>query len=243
MTESEQFAEAIRQTQPACPVYRLEFESRERLNEALPWMLWIKRPAPGEMVVRKGVAARGFEEEGRAILVVGGELTAEERQQLSRIARRFGATLTDLTSPTVPVPTSGEQKVAAAQRRRMLGTLLTWGASVLVLGAALALWALRSPYTPIGTIRLHVSEYDGKVVTVRGRVAGSSNLMGVSAYRLQDDTGQIAVVTHGQIPEVNTARVVKGRVVAGFVAGPVTSLVLLEESATDVTPAPLSNSE
>lgn len=242
-SESERFAQAVRDAQPTCPVYRLDFDSPERLNEALPWMLWVKRPAPGEMVVRKGVTARGFEEQGRAVLIVGGELTAEERQQLARIARRFHAVLTDLTAPVVPVATSEDGAPTAGSGRRRLRALVAWTAGVIVVGGALVLWAHRSPYTPIGTIRLHVSDYDGKVVTVRGRVAGASNLMGVSAYRLQDDTGQIAVVTGGEIPEVNTARVVKGQVVAAFVAGPVTSLALVEQSSTPVTPGSASRSE
>lgn len=237
MTESARFAQSIRDAQPTCPVYRLDFDSPERLNQALPWMLWVKRPAPGQIVVRKGVAARGFDEGGRAVLVVGGELTREECQQLSRIARRFHAEVTDLVNPAVPVPTDGPPTAPSGALRHVSRPALAWAVGALVVAVVVVLLVHRSPYTPIGNIRLDVSAYDGKVVTVHGTVAGSSNLMGVSAYRLQDDTGQIAVVTRGQIPEVNTGWVVKGRVVAAFVAGPVTSLALLEQSSTAVPSA------
>jgi len=98
------------------------------------------------------------------------------------------------------------------ENRAVVRMLLTSALLVAMLSVAscsgVGLWA-----TDIGDILSKPAEYSGSELTVRGRVTKSLKVPFVPGiYWIDDGTGQIAVVTHGQ-PALSNATVrVRGRV-------------------------------
>ena len=66
---------------------------------------------------------------------------------------------------------------------------------VAALGLYIAVSALNPAPTPIGDILGDMRNYDGKIVTVRGEVTNRVNILDFKAYGVEDETGQIWVVT------------------------------------------------
>jgi hypothetical protein len=67
-------------------------------------------------------------------------------------------------------------------------------------------------YTPIGDVVRNPSQFDGKEVRIRGKVVDVVKLpfLQTKMYMLKDDTGQVLVVTAGEIPAMGSEARVKG---------------------------------
>ena len=74
-------------------------------------------------------------------------------------------------------------------------------------------------YTPIREITAAPGQFEGKEVKIKGRVKNVLKLLGVRAYSLQDDTGNITVVTEGQLPAENSEVALRGVVKSAAIIG------------------------
>lgn len=86
--------------------------------------------------------------------------------------------------------------------------------------------------TKIGDIVSHPREFSGKEVTVSGRVIDTFSLFVVRYYTLQDDTGQIAIVTDRPLPARGEKMKTKGIVKEAFSIGTKSILVIVESAQT-----------
>ncbi|MDD5562700.1 MAG: hypothetical protein PHQ91_03220 [Thermoanaerobaculaceae bacterium] len=98
----------------------------------------------------------------------------------------------------------------------------------LLLGAALA-WGCAALFaTKIGDIQKAPGQWDGRTVTVAGKVTGTHNLLVVKYYQVDDGTGEIAVVTQSALPKEGENVRVKGRVEQAFALGSAHVVVIVE---------------
>lgn len=74
-------------------------------------------------------------------------------------------------------------------------------------------------YTPIKDITASPANFEGKEVKLKGQVQGATSLMGFRAYTLRDDTGEIAVVTSGELPATGQSVALKGTVKSAVIMG------------------------
>jgi len=74
-------------------------------------------------------------------------------------------------------------------------------------------------YTPIKEITAAPGQFEGKEVKLKGRVKGVVKLLGVKAFSLQDETGDITVITDGQLPGENSDVALKGVVKSAAIIG------------------------
>lgn len=211
------FVESVRDRYPTRRVYRLVFDSVDTMNEALLWMLWVRRHEDDEVTIRKGVMARGFEHDGDGVLIVGGRLTREEVQQLTRIERQFRGSARTLRKR--------RDEAGGASRRAWRAAAI--GVVCLLGLGAWALWRAEAGRTQIGDIHMAPQQYDGKTLRVRGTVIGVATLGGVAAYKIEDDTGQMIVVAGDVVPPAGSDVVIVGDVRASFSAGGETALVII----------------
>ena len=111
------------------------------------------------------------------------------------------------------------------------------GLVVILLLAAAGVWfALRSTApkpTPIGDVLGDLRTYDGQVVTVEGNVTETLNVFGLKTYQIQDDTGEIMVVTQRGLPQKGETISVTGIVNEMFNLGGVNMIVIQEPQAED----------
>ena len=99
----------------------------------------------------------------------------------------------------------------------------------LLLGVALA-WGCAALFaTKIGDIQKEPGRWDGRTVTVAGKVTGTHNLLVVKYYQVDDGTGEIAVVTNSALPKEGDHVRVKGRVEQAFALGTAHVVVIVEE--------------
>ena len=77
-------------------------------------------------------------------------------------------------------------------------------------------------FTPIKEILAKPAHFDGKEVKIRGKVTRVAKILALKGYNLQDDTGEITVITYGKLPAENDEVAIKGKV---------TSAVILSGSA------------
>jgi hypothetical protein len=90
----------------------------------------------------------------------------------------------------------------------------------IVIVVLLALGGCGHATTNIGDITSKSAEFLGKEVTVAGEVTSSAKLPFVPAgYAVQDGTGQMAVVTGGELPPAGTKVRIRARVEAGATIG------------------------
>ena len=108
-------------------------------------------------------------------------------------------------------------------RRRACG----WGLLALLAGTVACTLA-----TPIGNILSKPADYMGKDVTVAGEVTGSFKLPLVPAvYTIRDETGEIPVVSDGQLPSTGARVRIRARVESAISFGVRSFGVHLKESA------------
>jgi hypothetical protein len=74
-------------------------------------------------------------------------------------------------------------------------------------------------YTPIRDIVAAPANFEGKEVKLKGQVKGIVRLPGLRAFTLQDETGQITVVTQGELPAANSDVTLKGSVRSAIIVG------------------------
>lgn len=92
----------------------------------------------------------------------------------------------------------------------------------LVVACALALAGcdyLPFGYTPIGEITDAPASFEGKEVKLKGRAEGATGLMGFRAFLLRDDSGEIVVVTQGELPASGASVALKGTVRSAVIIG------------------------
>jgi len=98
----------------------------------------------------------------------------------------------------------------------------------LMLGAALA-WGCAALFaTKIGDIQKAPGQWDGRTVTIAGKVTGTHNLLVVKYYQVDDGTGDIAVVTNSALAHEGDHVRVKGRVEQAFALGSAHVVVIVE---------------
>jgi hypothetical protein len=93
----------------------------------------------------------------------------------------------------------------------------------------LALAACRGGPTPIRDVLAKPADYDGKIVTVSGTVTDATNILVLKFYRVDDGTGQIAVVTKRAVPLRGTKVEATGTVRQAFAIGDESLTVLVEQ--------------
>jgi len=95
-------------------------------------------------------------------------------------------------------------------------------ALALVMAGALALGGcdyLPFGYTPIKEITTAPARFEGKEVSIKGKVQGTMKVMDFKAYTLRDDTGEISVVTAGELPARGESVAIKGTVKSALIVG------------------------
>ncbi len=98
----------------------------------------------------------------------------------------------------------------------------------LLLGVAFASGCAALFATKIGDIQKTPSQWDGRTVTIAGKVTGTHNLLVVKYYQVDDGTGDIAVVTNSALPHEGDRVRVKGRVEQAFALGTAHVVVIVE---------------
>ena len=103
--------------------------------------------------------------------------------------------------------------------------------SFLPLAGVLFLLAGCASVTPIGELLDNSTKYDGKTVRIQGEVREGAGGLGVGAYQLKDNTGQITVVSdRGSAPRKGAKVEVKGKFESLFSLGTASLAVVREES-------------
>jgi hypothetical protein len=102
---------------------------------------------------------------------------------------------------------------------------------LIVLGLAAALIAACSTLfaTKIGDILTSPGVYEGKDVTIAGKVTATHNLVVVKYYEVDDGSGEIAVVTNNALPKEGDKVRVKGHVNQAFAVGSSRLIVIIEK--------------
>ena len=85
-------------------------------------------------------------------------------------------------------------------------------------------------YTPIREITSAPGQFEGKEVRLKGRAKGTLQLLGLKAFTLQDETGEIPVVTEGAVPAENSEVAVKGVVKSVVIVGGTSLGLRVEET-------------
>ena len=105
------------------------------------------------------------------------------------------------------------------------GAFFLVAAALATLASCAALFA-----TKIGDIKKTPTAYDGKTVTIAGKVTSAHNLLVVKYYQVDDGTGEIPVVTQSELPHEGEDVHVKGTVNQAFVLGTARLVVIVEQA-------------
>jgi aspartyl/asparaginyl-tRNA synthetase len=84
--------------------------------------------------------------------------------------------------------------------------------------------------TKIKDILQHPRDFDGRTVTIAGEVKESANILFIKYFIVQDDTGEITVVTNRAVPRQGDKVRVTGRVNQAFAIGDKSVVAIVEES-------------
>ena len=74
-------------------------------------------------------------------------------------------------------------------------------------------------YTPVKEVVAAPGQFEGREVKLKGRATGTLNLLGLKAFLLTDGTGEITVVTNGQLPAENAEVALRGTVSSAAIIG------------------------
>jgi hypothetical protein len=85
-------------------------------------------------------------------------------------------------------------------------------------------------YTPIREITSAPGQFEGKEVRLKGSARGTLQIMGLKAYTLRDETGEIPVVTQGALPAENAQVAIRGVVKSAVIVGGSSLGLRVEES-------------
>jgi hypothetical protein len=83
---------------------------------------------------------------------------------------------------------------------------------------------------PIENVLANPRDYEGRNITISGKVTDSVSFLVIKAFLLTDSTGQIFVVTDRIIPQKGTQLKVTGTIVETFSLGDQTLTVFKEQS-------------
>ncbi len=83
--------------------------------------------------------------------------------------------------------------------------------------------------TTIGKILKDPSVYEGKIITIKGKVTERVSFMIIKYYKLKDRKGEIMVITEKPLPSVGAKITVKGKVNNAFSLGGEQMLVFMEK--------------
>lgn len=83
-------------------------------------------------------------------------------------------------------------------------------------------------YTPIGDIVSNPREYDGKMLIIEGKVTERLSLLAIKSFVVQDETGEIKVITTNVMPEIGSHVRIRGSVHEAFSLGNLQVLVFKE---------------
>jgi hypothetical protein len=72
-------------------------------------------------------------------------------------------------------------------------------------------------YTPIREITAAPGQFEGKEVRIKGQVRDPVQLLGLRAFVLADETGEVTVTTSGSLPAAGAEAVVKGIVKSAII--------------------------
>lgn len=81
------------------------------------------------------------------------------------------------------------------------------------------------------------SKFDGKMVTVKGKVSESFLVLGTGFFAISDESGSITVVPSKTFPKVNEEVEIEGTVKNAFVVGDKNLIVILEKGEENKRPA------
>lgn len=82
--------------------------------------------------------------------------------------------------------------------------------------------------TPIAKIVANPRDYAGKEIAIAGRVSDRFSFFVIKYFALQDQTGEMIVVTDQPLPAVGTTVRVKGHIEEGFSLADQQALVFVE---------------
>lgn len=76
-------------------------------------------------------------------------------------------------------------------------------------------------YTPIKDIIGAPANFEGKEVKLKGKAKDITKLpiLNLKMYTLQDDSGEIGITTHGELPAANESVALKGTVKSAVIIG------------------------
>jgi len=83
--------------------------------------------------------------------------------------------------------------------------------------------------TKIGDIKKTPGAFEGRTLTIAGKVTSTHDLLVVKYYEVDDGTGAIPVVTESALPKEGESVRVKGRVNQAFAVGTARLVVIVEE--------------
>ena len=83
--------------------------------------------------------------------------------------------------------------------------------------------------TPIGNLLEDPRRYEGKVVTIEGQVTDNQSLILVKYFKVEDNTGEIVVITDRMLPQIGQTERVQGKIDQTFSIGHSGMTVLIEE--------------
>jgi len=111
----------------------------------------------------------------------------------------------------------------------MLRIVIAVALSLAVIGGIVWYYHAHIQHTSISEIMENPRAYDGKVLTIEGKVIDRMSLFGIKYFTLQDETGKIKVVTKRVLPSVGSRIRVRGSVKEAFAIGGTQMLVFVEE--------------
>ena len=74
-------------------------------------------------------------------------------------------------------------------------------------------------YTPVKDITQAPGRFEGSEVKIKGHAASATSLLGLRAFALRDDTGEILVMTEGELPASGDSVALKGIVKSAMIVG------------------------
>jgi len=116
------------------------------------------------------------------------------------------------------------------------GTEVTVGVVIALLLGTTAIaggWYLYHAWkgTPIAALPKDPRQYDGKLLSIRGKVVDRASLMVVKYFTVRDETGEIKVITDRSLPPLGEEVRVRGRIREAFEIGDSQVVVFMEAPA------------
>jgi len=85
-------------------------------------------------------------------------------------------------------------------------------------------------YTPVNEIMQAPGRFEGREIKIKGRAESATSLLGFRAFVLRDDTGEILVVTGGDLPAAGESVALKGIVKSAMIVGGTSVGLRVEET-------------